>query len=108
MTPAPSPEAHDEIAARLAAIVESSEDAIIAKDLNGVVTNWNAAAERMYGYSAAEMIGAPLARLIPSDRMDEEREIIARIKCGEKIGHFETVRLAKDGRRIDVSVTVSP
>jgi PAS domain S-box-containing protein len=108
MTPGPSLDPYDEVVARLAAIVESSEDAIIAKDLDGVVTSWNAAAERMYGYSAAEIIGATMARLVPSDRMDEEREIMARIKGGETVGHLETVRLAKDGRRIDVSVTISP
>ncbi|MEN3370012.1 MAG: hypothetical protein V7609_2155 [Verrucomicrobiota bacterium] len=94
--------------ALLAAIVESSEDAIIGKDLTGVVTSWNAAAERMYGYSAPEMIGAPLVRLIPPDRLEEERQIMARIKKGKKVGRLETVRIAKDGHEVSVSVTVSP
>jgi PAS domain S-box-containing protein len=94
--------------ALLAAIVESSEDAIIGKDLQGSVTSWNAAAERMYGYSSAEMIGVPLLRIIPAERLEEEREIMMRIKQGEKVGRLETVRLAKDGRRISVSVTISP
>lgn len=97
-----------ETEALLAAIVESSEDAIIGRDLNGIVTSWNAAAEKMYGYSAAEMIGAPLTRIIPPDRLEEERQNMTRIKQGEKVRHLETVRIAKDGREVCVSVTVSP
>jgi PAS domain S-box-containing protein len=93
--------------ARLAAIVESSDDAIIGKDLSGVVTSWNAGAERIFGYPAHEMLGQSILRLIPEDRRHEETEILGRIRCGESIRHFETRRMRKDGRLIDVSVTVS-
>jgi PAS domain S-box-containing protein len=94
-------------AARLAAIVASSEDAIIGKDLSGLVTSWNAAAEKIFGYSAAEMIGQPIRRLIPPERQSEEDEILGRIRQGENVRHFETERRAKDGRLVAVSVTVS-
>ena len=94
--------------AQLAAIVKSSSDAIIGKDLNSIVTSWNAGAEKIFGYSASEMVGAPITRLIPSDRRQEEAMIISRIKQGESVEHFETLRVAKDGRLLDVSVTVSP
>ncbi len=93
---------------RLAAIVASSDDAIIGKDLNGIVTSWNFGAEQIFGYTADEMIGASIMRLIPPDRRDEEREILSRIRRGERFGHFETIRLAKDGRQLNVSITVSP
>jgi PAS domain S-box-containing protein len=93
---------------KLASIVESSDDAIISKDLHGTVMTWNAGAERMFGYSADEMIGKPIALTIPPDRSHEEAEIIARIVSGEMMYHFETVRLAKDGSPIDVSETISP
>jgi PAS domain S-box-containing protein len=96
------------LAARLAAIVEFSDDAIIGKDLQGVVTSWNLGAERIFGYSAAEMVGQPITRLIPPDRQPEETEILTRLRRGENVRHFETVRLRKDGRPIDISVTVSP
>lgn len=96
------------LVARLAAIVESSDDAIMSKDLDGVVTSWNAGAERVFGYSAAEMVGRPFARLIPPDRNQEEMEILARIGRGERVGHRDTVRVRKDGTVIHVSVTVSP
>lgn len=96
------------IAARLAAIVESSVDAIIGKDLQSIVTSWNAGAERMFGYTAEEMIGRSITLLIPPDREDDEKQILARIKRGERVEHFETVRRRKDGGLIDVSVTVSP
>ena len=92
----------------LSAIVESSEDAIIAKDLSGTILAWNASAERMYGYSAREMVGKSIDTIIPSDRPTELTDITARIRHGEGIQHFETVRVAKDGRRLDVSLTVSP
>src|SRR5689334_11834346 len=92
----------------LAAIVESSDDAIISKDLNGVVRSCNAAAERMFGYSAAELVGKPIRLIIPADRQAEEDDIIARLRRGERMDHFQTVRRAKDGRLIDVSLTVSP
>jgi PAS domain S-box-containing protein len=98
----------EEAAAQLAAIVNSSHDAIIGKDLNSIVTSWNIGAERLFGYSAAEMIGAPITRLIPSDRQQEEKPIIERISRGESVEHFETQRVAKNGHLIDISVTVSP
>ncbi|MEO8206792.1 MAG: PAS domain S-box protein [Chthoniobacterales bacterium] len=93
---------------RLAAIVASSDDAIIGKDLTSTITSWNAGAERIFGYTAEEMIGASIMRLIPSDRQDEERDILARIRRNERLDHFETIRMAKDGRKLNVSVTVSP
>ena len=93
---------------RLTAIVEFSNDAIIGKDLNGNVTSWNKAAEKIFGYTASEMVGTSLMRLIPADRQDEERQILAKIKLGENLEHFETRRQTKDGRLVDVSVTVSP
>lgn len=94
--------------AYLAAIVDSSDDAIISKDLNGIVTSWNRGAEAIFGYSVAEMIGRSTTVLFPPDRLYEEDEILARLRRGEKIDHFETVRRRKDGRKIDVSLTISP
>jgi len=92
----------------LAAIVESSDDAIVSKDLTGTVTSWNAAAERMFGYTAAEMIGRSITTIIPPElRLDEDR-ILATIAAGRKIDHFETVRVRKNGQRVEVSLTVSP
>lgn len=102
---------HPEIdiaAHRLAAIVESSDDAIISKNLNGVVTTWNRAAERLFGYSADEMIGQSILTLIPDARRDEEELILGRIRRGERVDHFETVRRRKDGSSFDISLTVSP
>jgi PAS domain S-box-containing protein len=93
---------------RLAAIVASSDDAIIGKDLNSVITSWNLGAERIFGYTADEMIGTSIMRLIPSDRQDEEQEILSHIRRGERFDHFETIRLAKDGRQLNLSITVSP
>jgi len=93
---------------RLAAIVASSDDAIIGKDLNSIITSWNFGAERIFGYTADEMIGASIMRLIPPDRHEEEREILSRIRRGERFDHFETIRLAKDGRQLNVSITISP
>jgi two-component system, chemotaxis family, CheB/CheR fusion protein len=98
----------DEVRARLAAIVESSDDAIISKTLDGVIRTWNAGAERIFGYSAQEAIGRLITLIIPTELLDEEQEILARLSQGQRIEHYETVRLAKDGRRIDVSLTVSP
>ncbi|TIT28231.1 MAG: PAS domain S-box protein, partial [Mesorhizobium sp.] len=95
-------------AARLSALVESSDDAIIATDTDGIVTDWNSGAERLYSYGRKEMIGRPLMLLIPPDRQNEEREILARIRNGEHVDHFETVRLRKDGSSIPISLTVSP
>jgi hypothetical protein len=94
--------------AHLAGIVESSDDAIISKDLEGIVTSWNAGAERIFGYSATEMIGRSVTLLIPPENPDEEAQCIARIKGGERIEHYETCCVRKDGRRIDVSLTVLP
>ncbi len=100
----PEPQA----AAHLAAIVESSEDAIISKDLNGIVQTWNAGAERIYGYTAEEMIGKPISVLLPADRQNEERDILDRIRQGDRVKHFETTRIRKDGRPIYVSLMISP
>ena len=94
--------------AHLAAIVDSSFDAIISKDLNSVITSWNHAAERLFGYTAEEAIGRSVLMLIPEDRLDEETEIIARIRRGEPMPSFETIRVRKDGTRVPVSLTVSP
>ncbi len=93
---------------RLAAIVESSDDAIVSKDLNGIITSWNAGAERLFGYQACEVIGRPVAVLIPPDRINEEPGILDRIRRGERIDHYETVRVRKDGTRLNISLTVSP
>ena len=93
---------------RLAAIVESSDDAIISKDLQGIITSWNAGAERLFGYSADEIIGQPISRLTPTQNQMEQSTILAEISRGADIKHFETVRLRKDGSCIDVSVTISP
>jgi len=93
---------------RLAAIVESSNDAIIGKDLNGIITNWNRGAEKIFGYSAKEMVGASITRLIPPDRLAEEHHILEKLKRGESVEHFDTLRKTKDGRLLNVSVTASP
>ncbi|WP_109488471.1 PAS domain-containing sensor histidine kinase [Occallatibacter savannae] len=98
----------EEARRHLAAIVESSDDAIASKDLHGIVTSWNPGAERLFGYSAQEMIGQPIRQIIPPELQEEEDRILATIARGERIEHFETVRLAKDGRRIDVELTISP
>jgi PAS domain S-box-containing protein len=95
-------------AARLAAIVDGSDDAIVGKNLDGIVTSWNGSAARIFGFSAEEMVGQSIMRIIPDDLQDEERAIIARLTRGERLDHFDTVRLARDGRRVDVSLTVSP
>jgi PAS domain S-box-containing protein len=92
----------------LAAIVESSEDAIVSKTLAGLVTSWNPGAARLFGYEAEEIMGQPITTIIPPELHYEELEVLARLRRGEQLKHFETVRLAKDGRRIDVSLTVSP
>jgi PAS domain S-box-containing protein len=91
-----------------ATIVASSNDAIIGKDLDGIVTNWNTAAERMYGYSAKEMVGQSIARIFPPDQGEELAQIMKRIRVGEQVGHYDTVRQRKDGKRLMVSVTISP
>ena len=93
---------------RLAAIVETSDDAIISKNLDGIIQTWNAGAERIFGYAADEVIGKPITILMPSDRADEEPGILAQIRKGERVEHYETVRQRKDGSPIDVSLTISP
>ena len=98
----------EEAQRRLAAIVESSDDAIVAKDLNGIVMSWNPGAKKMFGHSADEMIGRPITIIIPPELQEDERRILETIGRGERIEHFETVRLTKSGERIDVSLTVSP
>ncbi len=97
-----SPEAH------LAAIVESSDDAILSKSPTGEILSWNSAAQRLYGYSADEVIGKPIRILIPPDRGGEEREILRRILAGERIARYETERVRKDGGRLAISLTISP
>jgi PAS domain S-box-containing protein len=92
----------------LAAIVSSSDDAILSKDLDGMITSWNAAAERMYGYSAQEIVGQPVTLLFPKDHSDEFTQIMERIRRGERVDHFETTRVRRDGSLLSVSVTVSP
>jgi len=98
----------EESARRLAAIVENSGDAIVGKTLQGIVTSWNRAAERLFGYSAEEMIGKHIGRLIPPDQGNELEEILGRVRKGELVDHYETQRLTKDGRRIAMSLTISP
>jgi PAS domain S-box-containing protein len=93
---------------RLASIVEFSDDAIVSKDLDGVIISWNRGAERLFGYRADEVIGKPIAILIPVDRLDEETEILDRIGRGERIDHYETLRRRKDGSLIEISLTISP
>jgi PAS domain S-box-containing protein len=93
---------------RLAAIVDSSGDVIIGKTLDGIVTSWNQAAERLYGYTAEEMVGQSIARIFPPERVDELRDFMDRLRRGERISHHDAVRIAKDGRQIDISVSVSP
>jgi PAS domain S-box-containing protein len=92
----------------LSAIVDSSDDAIISKDLNGTIMSWNSGAERLFGYTAAEAIGMSVTTLIPEDRLDEEPKILGRLRRGERVDHFETVRRKKDGTLLDISLTISP
>ena len=98
----------EETTSLLAAIVDSSDDAIVSKTLEGIVTSWNRGAEKVFGYSAAEAIGQPITLIIPPERHGEEANVLAHIRRGEKIDHFETVRQTKDGRTINISLTVSP
>jgi PAS domain S-box-containing protein/putative nucleotidyltransferase with HDIG domain len=98
----------EETSTHLAAIVEASDDAIIGNTLNGIITSWNSGAERLYGYSQEEVIGQPVSLLFPPDRLDELPEILSRIRRGESVEHYGTMRLRKDGVRLDVSLTVSP
>ncbi|MEY2396267.1 MAG: hypothetical protein QOF94_2612, partial [Acidobacteriaceae bacterium] len=92
----------------LAAVVESSHDAIVSKSLNGVITSWNKGAEQLFGYAAEEAVGQNITLIIPLDRRDEERAILERLKRGERVDHFETVRMRKDGSLLDVALTISP
>ena len=92
----------------LAALIESAEDAIISKTLDGIITSWNHGAQRIFGYTAEEAIGKSVTMLIPHDHTDEEPAILARLRAGDRIEHYETIRLTKDGRLIDISLTVSP
>jgi PAS domain S-box-containing protein len=101
-------EQSEHLRARLAAIVDSSDDAIVGAALDGVITSWNRAAERIFGYSAAEAVGQHIFLIIPADRRAEEMDVLARLRRGEKIDHFETLRQTKDGRQIPISLTVSP
>src|SRR5262249_48564613 len=93
---------------RLAAIVESSEDAIFSKDLDGIILSWNRAAEKMYGYAAAEVVGQPIRRLVPPERAGEVSMILEQLKRGKRLEDYETVRLRKDGTRIEVALNISP
>jgi PAS domain S-box-containing protein len=98
----------EEVAQRLAAIVQSSEDAIVGKDLNGIITSWNESAQRLFGYTAEDAIGKPITILIPEDRLQEEAEILRHLRSGQRVEHFETVRRRKNGTPIEISVAVSP
>lgn len=98
----------DELRQVLAAIIESSEDAILSKNLDGIITSWNRGAEHLFGYTADEVVGKSVTVLIPDDRQDEEPSILARLRRGERIEHYETVRRRKDGSLVDISLSVSP
>ena len=100
--------AAEEASSKLAAIVESSDDAIVSKDLNGIIASWNAGAQRIFGYTPEEAIGRSLTLIIPAELRDEEKQIIRRLRNGERIDHFETVRVNKSGDRLNISITVSP
>src|SRR5690348_6195333 len=93
---------------QFARIVESSQDAIVSKDLNGIITSWNAAAERMFGYSAAEAVGQSIRIIIPADRQKEEDFVLGEIRAGRSVRQYETIRQRKDGSQIPISLTVSP
>jgi PAS domain S-box-containing protein len=98
----------EELTQRLAAIVESAEDAILTKNLDGIITSWNQGAERLFGYTAEEIVGKSVTTLIPIDRQDEEPLILARVRSGKRIDHYETIRRRKDGSLVEISLTVSP
>src|SRR5262249_49905809 len=108
-TPPPTKIAADGILSLLSSIVDSSDDdAIVSKTLDGIIISWNCAADRMFGYSAAEAIGQHITLIIPPERHYEEVEVLTRIRRGEKVDHFETVRQTKAGQRLHISLTVSP
>jgi PAS domain S-box-containing protein len=98
----------DEIAQQLASIVDTSDDAIISKDLNGIIRSWNRGAQQLFGYLAEEIVGKPVTTLIPAELHHEEPAILERLRRGERIDHYETVRRRKDGSKLDISLTVSP
>jgi two-component system CheB/CheR fusion protein len=98
----------EQATALLGAIVDSSDDAIVSKDLNGIITSWNKGAERLFGYTPSEVIGRSITTLIPADRLDEETHILERLKAGARVDHFETIRVRKDGSHLDVSLMISP
>src|SRR3954451_6430439 len=99
----------DDVAIRhLARIVNSSDDAIVSKDLNGIITSWNRAAERMFGYTAQEAIGKSIRMIVPADRQSEEDHVLSQIRQGLPVEHFETIRQRKDGSLLPISLTVSP
>src|SRR4029450_8246746 len=98
----------DQYQAHLAAIVDSSDDAIISKTLDGTITSWNLAAERIFGWAAAAAVGRHITMIIPPDRLAEEDMVLGRIRSGDRVDHFDTVRTTKDGRLVDVAITVSP
>ncbi len=100
--------APDGLSSLLIAIVNSSDDAIISKTLDGIITSWNRAAEAMFGYTAAEVVGKSIRIIIPSDRQEEEDFVLGKIRCGERMDHFETIRQTKHGQLLNISLTVSP
>ena len=100
--------AADGLSSLLIAIVNSSDDAIISKTLDGIITSWNPAAEAMFGYTAAEVVGQSIRIIIPSDRQEEEDFVLGKIRCGERVDHFETIRQTKHGELLNISLTVSP
>src|SRR5579863_10527141 len=102
------PRQAEEITGLLAAIVASSDDAIISKNLDGIITSWNKSAERIFGYTAEEAVGQHITLVIPVERHSEEADILARVRRGERVDHFHTVRKRKDGSLVNVSLTISP
>src|SRR4026207_2267857 len=92
----------------LSALIESADDAIVSKTLGGIITSWNKGAERIFGYTAEEAVGNPITIIIPENHLDEEPKILARLRAGERVDHFETVRQTKDGRLVNISLTISP
>jgi PAS domain S-box-containing protein len=108
LTAAFTPNGMVEPSALLSAIVDSCDDAIISKDLNGVIMSWNKSAERLFGYTAEEAIGQPITILIPPDRLEEEPKILERLRRGQRVDHFETIRVRKDGSLLNISLTISP